>query len=164
MNTPDSQFAAAALTSWKRVIAQIDKGLAAWSDADLEAEVAPGRNRLYYLLGHLTAVHDHMISLLRFGDRLYPSLDTQFIQQPDRAFTGNQPTPGDLRKAWIEVNAKLTSAFEQLSPAQLLERHSAVSEADFAKDPQRNRLTVLLGRTAHAAMHEGQMRLVKPSM
>jgi len=163
MPNSDSQFAAAAIVSWKRVISQIDKGLAGWSDADLQSEVAPGRNRLYYLLGHLTAVHDHMLSLLRLGDRLYPNLDEQFIRQADRTFLGPQPSPSDLRKAWTDVHARLTPALERLSPAELLERHSAISEEDFVKEPHRNRLTVLLGRTTHAAMHEGQMRLVRPS-
>ena len=163
MDTFDSQFAAAALTSWKRVITQIDNGLAQWTDDNLQTEVSPGRNRLYYLLGHLTAVHDHMISLLRLGDRLYPSLDEQFIKQADRTFTGPEPSPADLRKAWTEVNTKLTSALERLTATELLERHGMISEEDFAKEPHRNRLTVFLGRTTHAAMHEGQMRLVRPS-
>jgi len=163
MQTTDSQFTAVALVSWKRVIDQINKGLAGWSDDALQTEVAPGRNRLYYLLGHLTAVHDHMISLLRLGDRLHPELDEQFIKQPDRAFTGPEPSAAELRQAWTKVNAKLTAALEQLSPEQFLERHSAISEEDFAKEPQRNRLTVFHGRTVHAAMHEGQMRLVKPT-
>lgn len=163
MPTSDSQFTSAAIVSWKRVIAQIDKGLAGWSDDALQTEVSPGRNRLYYLLGHLTAVHDHMLSLLRLGDRLYPAFDEQFIKQPDRAFTGSEPTAAQLRQAWTEVNAKLIAALEQLTPEEFLERHSAISEEDFAKEPERNRLTVFLGRTAHAAMHEGQMRLVKPA-
>jgi hypothetical protein len=161
MDTSDSRFAAAALASWKQVLGQIDKGLAGWSDDDLQAEVAPGRNRLYYLLGHLAAVHDRMFPLLRLGDRIYPGLDEQFLTQPDRAFIGTEAAPDELRKAWTEVNAKLTSALEQLSPAEWLERHSSVSEEDFTKEPHRNRLAVLLSRTAHAAMHEGQMRLVK---
>jgi hypothetical protein len=163
MDTSDSRFAAAVLANWKQVLGQIDKGLAAATDDDLQAEVAPGRNRLYYLLGHLAAVHDRMLPLLRLGDRLYPGLDEQFIVQPDRAFTGSDAAPADLRKAWTDVNAKLTSALEQLSPAELLERHASVSEEDFAREPHRNRLAVLLSRTSHAAMHEGQMRLVKPT-
>lgn len=162
MDTPESQFAAAALTSWKQVIWQVDKDLAAWTDDDLQSEVAPGRNRLYYLLGHLTAVHDLMLPLLRLGDRLHPELDEPFLKQPDRAFTGPTPTAAELRHYWTDVNAKLTSALEQLTPAQLLERHNSVSAEDFATQPHRNRLTVLLSRTTHAAMHEGQMRLVKP--
>jgi hypothetical protein len=163
MATTESRFAAAALTSWKQVIWQIDKGLAAWSDANLQLEVAPGRNRLYYLLGHLVAVHDRMLPLLRLGERLHPELDEQFLVQPDRAFTGTPAETADLREAWTEVNTKLTAALAQLTPEQLLERHASVSEEDFAKEPHRNRLSVLFSRTSHAAMHEGQMRLVKPT-
>ena len=48
---------------------------------------------------------------------------------------------------------------EKLSPEEWLERHDSVSAEDFAKEPQRNRLAMLLSRTTHAAMHEGQMRL-----
>ena len=163
MSGSDSVFAAAVLASWKQVLGQIDKGLAGWSDEALQTEVAPGRNRLYYLLGHLTAVHDRMLPLLRLGERLHPELDQQFITTPDRAYSGNEPTAAELRKAWSEVNAKLTAALAVLSAAELLERHASVSEEDFAKEPHRNRLAVLLSRTTHAAMHEGQMRLVKPA-
>ena len=161
MATSESGFAAGVLASWNQVIGQVDKGLAGWSDEALQTEVAPGRNRLYYLLGHLTAVHDRMLPLLRLGERLYPGLDQQFLTEADRAHTGNEPTAAELRKAWAEVNGKLTAALAQLSPAELLERHASVSEEDFAKEPHRNRLAVVLSRTTHAAMHEGQMRLVK---
>jgi hypothetical protein len=163
MDTLDSQFATAALTSWKTVIGQIDKGLERWNDDDLQTEIAPGRNRLYYLLGHLTAVHDRMLPLLRLGDRLHPGLDEQFIENGDRTFAGREASPSELRTAWSEVNTRLTSGLERLSSAELLERHNSISEEDFAKEPHRNRLTVVLSRTAHAAMHEGQMRLVRPS-
>ena len=47
-----------ALNQWKLVLAQVDKTLSPFGDQELQREVAPGRNRLYYLLGHLTAVHD----------------------------------------------------------------------------------------------------------
>jgi hypothetical protein len=161
MATSDSGFAVGVLASWKQVLGQIDKGLAGWSDEALQTEVAPGRNRLYYLLGHLTAVHDRMLPLLRLGDRLYPGLDQQFLTEADRAFTGEGPTAEELRKAWTEVNGKLTAALAELSAAALLERHASITEEDFAKEPHRNRLAVLLSRTTHAAMHEGQMRLVK---
>ena len=163
MSGSDSGFVTAVLASWKQVLGQVDKGLAGWSDDALQTEVAPGRNRLYYLLGHLTAVHDRMLPLLRLGERLHPELDQQFITETDRAHTGNEPTAAELRKAWTEVNGKLTAALAALSAAELLERHASVSEEDFAKEPHRNRLAVLLSRTTHAAMHEGQMRLVKPA-
>jgi hypothetical protein len=160
--TPEALSVRLALNSWKQVIAQIDKTLSSLSDEDLQREVAPGRNRLYYLLGHLTAVHDRLFPLLRLGDRLHAELDEPFIAQPDKASPEDRTSAADLRAAWSEVNEKLTAAFEGLRPEEWLERHDSISAADFAKEPLRNRLAVLLSRTNHAASHEGQMRLAAP--
>jgi hypothetical protein len=150
-----------ALGAWKQTMGQIDKTLAALDDEGLQREVAPGRNRVYYLLGHLTAVSDRLFPMLRLGERLHPELDEPFLTQPDRA-GGDPVAPAALRSAWSEVSGKLLAAFEKLSAAEWLERHDSVSVEDFAKEPLRNRLAVLLSRSQHAAMHEGQMRLVKP--
>jgi hypothetical protein len=148
------------LGAWKQSVAQVDKTLASLSDEDLQREVAPGRNRLYYLLGHLTAVNDRLLPLLRLGDRLHPELDEAFISHPDRAFP-DPVEPSALRSAWSAVNEKLLAAFEQLKPEEWLERHDSVSAEDFAKEPLRNRLAVLLSRAQHTTLHEGQMRLAK---
>ena len=147
------------LNSWKLLIAQADKTLAAFTDDDLQRRVAPDRNRVYYLLGHLTAVHDRLFPLLRLGDRLHPEFDEEFITNPDGKFREDRVSAADLRSAWSEVNAKLTAAFESLRPEEWLERHAAVSEEDFAKEPLRNRLAVLLSRTCHIGVHEGQIKL-----
>ena len=45
---------------------------------------------------------------------------------------------------------------EAVSSSGWLERHAAVSEEDFAKDPSRNRFAVLLSRTNHLSYHLGQ--------
>jgi hypothetical protein len=159
--TAEELWVQTALSSWKQVMGQVDKTLASLSDEDLQREVAPGRNRIYYLLGHLTAVHDRLFPLLRLGDRLHPELDDAFIAHPDRPSAKDAPEPSNLRSAWSDVNAKLLAAFEKLRPEEWLERHDAVSAEDFAKEPLRNRLAVLLSRTQHAAGHEGQIRLAK---
>jgi len=148
-----------ALNQWKLVLAQVDKTLSPFGDQELQREVAPGRNRLYYLLGHLTAVHDRLFTLLRVGARLHPKLDEQFIVKADKTDLDDEVPAAELRKAWREVNEKLTGALEKLSPAEWLERHDSVSPEDFAKEPLRNLLAVLMSRTSHAAQHEGQMRL-----
>ena len=148
-----------AVSSWKQWVAQIDKTIGGFGDEELQREVAPGRNRLYYLLGHLTAVHDRLFSTLRLGKRLHPELDEEFIVKADKTDLDDELPAGELRAAWREVNEKLTAAMEKLSAEEWLERHDSVSPEDFAKEPQRNRLAVLLSRTTHAAMHEGQMRL-----
>jgi hypothetical protein len=148
-----------ALNSWKQVVGQVDKTIGAFEDEELQREVAPGRNRLYYLLGHLTAVHDRMFATLRLGTRLHSEMDDQFIVKADKTDLDDEVPAAELRRAWREVNDKLTAAMEKLSAEQWLERHDSVSPEDFAKEPQRNRLAVLLSRTTHAAMHEGKMRL-----
>ena len=148
-----------AIASWKQQISRIDQIVAASSDADLEREIAPGRNRLYYLIGHLAVVHDRMFPLLGIGERRYPELDKLFLEDPDSK-TSELPA-SDVKRIWSDVNTRLTAALEQLEPEVWLTRHNSVSDEDFAKDPLRNRLSVLMNRTGHAAFHLGQMRLTQ---
>jgi hypothetical protein len=151
-------FAGTAIDSWKLHLGRLDRMLAAFSDDDLQQEIAPGKNRIFYLLGHLAAVHDRMLTLLRLGARLHDELDDDFLTNPDRT-RPDRVSAGALREAWAEVNATLTSAMEALPAEAWLERHDAVSAEDFAREPLRNRLAVLLSRTAHMQFHTGQIRL-----
>ena len=148
-----------AIGSWKQVIRRIDKGFLQLSDEEIQRQVAPGKNRLIYLLGHLTAVHDRMFSLLGIGERLHPELDEAYISNPDRTLP-DPVAPADLKKLWSEVNRRLTEAFEKLTPAEWLQKHTQVSDEDFAKDPHRNRFSILLSRTGHIAFHVGQTALI----
>jgi hypothetical protein len=43
-----------------------------------------------------------------------------------------------------------------MSWSDWLQRHTAVSEEDFAKDTSRNRFAILLSRTNHLSYHLGQ--------
>jgi len=65
-----------------------------------------------------------------------------------------------LKNRWRTINEKLTTHFANMTPAQWFERHTAVSEEDFAKEPHRNKLNVLLSRTTHQAYHLGQLILL----
>ena len=129
-------FTKTAVSSWKLVIGRIDEGLAALSDADFQLQIAPGKNRVFYLVGHLAAVHDRLFPMLGLGERLHPELDKNFLENPDRKFA-DELSAADLRKVWAEVNGKLTTAFEALRAEDWLKRHTSVSEEDFAKDPLR---------------------------
>ena len=160
--TNEELFAATAIHSWKIVIDRLDKAFASLSDEELQKVVAPGKNRIYYLLGHLTAVHDRLLPMLFLGERLHPELDETFLTNPDKA-SPDTFSAADLRKAWTEVNTKLAAAFEALPAADWLKRHEAVPAEEFAKEPLRNRLAVLISRTGHAAFHAGQIRLTKKS-
>jgi hypothetical protein len=158
--TTEELMSTTAVNTWKLVIGRFDKGISPLTDEQLQQQVAPGRNRLLYLLGHLTAVHDRMFSLLDIGERLHPELDDVYITNPDK--TRPDPlSPTDLKQAWTDVNAKLAATFEKLAPEEWLQKHTAVSDEDFAKDPTRNRLAILLSRTSHTAFHTGQAVLVK---
>jgi uncharacterized damage-inducible protein DinB len=148
------------LNSWKLAISRFGKTLSELSDEQLQQQVAPGRNRVFYLLGHLTATQDRMFPLLGIGNRLHPELDEPYIANLDRALA-DPLSATELRKAWAEVNDKLTRAFEGFTLEDWLQKHTAVSDDDFIKDPMRNRLAVVMNRTSHASYHAGQAALTK---
>jgi hypothetical protein len=56
------------LNSRKLVISRFDKTLGDLTDEQLQQQVAPGKNRVLYLLGDLAAMHDRMFPLRGFGD------------------------------------------------------------------------------------------------
>lgn len=158
--TTEELLSTTALHSWKLVINRFDKALAPLTDEQLQRQVAPGKNRLFYLVGHLTAMNDRMFPLLGLGERLHPDLDEVYINNPDKAL----PDPvsgGDIKKMWSEVNGRLTAKFENFTPAEWSQKHTAVSEADFAKDASRNRLAVVLNCTNHVSFHLGHAAQIK---
>ena len=158
--TNEEILAITALNSWKLVIGRLDQTLAESTDEQLQNRVAPDKNRLFYLVGHLTAVHDRILPLLDVGERLHPELDEVYITNRDRSLA-DPVSASELRKAWAEVNTELTAGFEKFTPTDWLQKHAAVSADDFAKDPTRNRFAVVMSRTNHAAYHAGQAVLAK---
>ena len=58
-------------------------------------------------------------------------------------------------------NDKLTTAFEGFTWEDWLQKHTAVPDEEFVKDPMRNRLAVVMNRTSHASYHAGQAALTK---
>ena len=112
--TSEELFAKTTINSWKLGIDRLDQMFSSLSDEDLQTEVAPGRNRVFYLLGHLTAVHDRLFPLLGLGERLHPELD-DFISEPDKK-SADRVSADELRHAWSEVNQQLMAAFVALPP------------------------------------------------
>ena len=157
----EETFIKMVLDAWHTQIKQADDLFNSLSDDQLMKEIAPGRNRGIYLLGHLTAVHDRMLPLLGFGDQRYANLYRTFVENADKTET-NLPSTGDLRNYWKEINNVLTENFSRLSIEEWLQRHNAVSEVDFAKEPHRNKLNVVINRTNHLSNHLGQLLLLKP--
>jgi len=129
-----------------------------YADKDYLNEVAPGRNRAIYLLGHLIAVNDGMIPLFGLGERLFPELEI-FTGNADKSFEINASVE-ELKTKWASLNDVLTTKFSKMTVNEWMDKHTAVSSEDFSKDPQRNKLNVLLGRTNHQSYHLGQLNLL----
>ncbi len=148
------------VAAWQTQNARVDKILDKLSDEQLKGDTAPGRNSGVYLIGHLAAVNDGMLPLLGFGAKLHPELEAIFLTSPDRAGL-EQPSLDTLKANWKEINAVLTRHIDETTPEAWLTRHNAVSEEDFAKEPHRNKLNILINRTNHQAYHIGQLIYLK---
>ena len=144
------------LKAWETQVIRMNDFFDSASDDDLMHEVSPGRNRGIYLLGHLTAVNDGIIPLLGLGDKLYPHLEKPFISTPDKSGLEFPPLK-ELRHYWTDVNDELMEHFIKLEPSDWLAKHAAISAEDFAKEPHRNRLNVIIVRTTHMHYHLGQL-------
>jgi hypothetical protein len=153
--TPEQSLVASAVHAWKLNVERADKLFSGRSEQQLLAEVAAGRNRLVYLWGHLIAVHDGMLPLLDLGQRLHPELDAVFVTSADKTVV-DLPSAAELQRLWSEVNGRLLAGFTSFTASDWAQKHTAVSEEDFAANPLRNRFSVLLSRTAHVAYHLGQ--------
>lgn len=145
---------------WNGSIVNLNKILNELSDEQLQKEVATGKNRGTYLLGHLIAVHDDMLKLLDMGEKLYPELFEIFIKQADKE-ASQTPTVAELRLMLEKQNILLQEKFQKIKPEEWFERHTAVSAEDFANEPHRNKLNIIITRTSHLQYHMGQIALLK---
>ncbi|KOS07254.1 hypothetical protein AM493_15330 [Flavobacterium akiainvivens] len=154
----DALLAGGFINAWHTQVKGITAFFEKYTDADYLKPIAPNRNRPIYILGHLIAANDVLMPLLGFGQKLFPELEEQFITNADNPHAA-MPSLLELRQKWETQQGILNKHFNSLEPQQWLERHTAVSEAAFAAEPHRNRLTALLARTAHMSYHLGQLNL-----
>jgi hypothetical protein len=160
MKTQQDLFIQMVLDAWNIHIQRFNQLIEALGDEQLKKQIAPGKNRGVYLLGHLAAIHDKVLPLLGLGEQLFPEIYQQFVNEAD---SPEKPTPAveSLRNQWNAVNNKLAEHFNKLSADQWFDRHTAVNEEDFRREPNRNRLNLVMNRTNHLAMHYGQLLLLK---
>jgi len=148
------------LDAWNGQLNRASKLFNELTDEQIQKEVAPGRNTGTYLLGHLVAVHDALFPMFGVGEKLYPQLEEAFIKNPDKSGL-EKPSVKELKDYWNEVNRALENHFNKFTVDEWLQKHTAVSEEDFLKEPHRNRLNVLISRTNHLAYHLGQLAFLK---
>src|SRR6476620_3621284 len=131
------------LDAWNQKVNQLNKLFGELSDEQLERQVAPGKNTGVYLLGHLAAISNRMIPLLGLGNEVNPALYDTFVEKSEKEIT-DRPSVKELRKDWDEINAKLSGIFNGVAPHDWFKKHNSVSEEDFAKQPHRNKLNVII--------------------
>src|SRR5437667_3366238 len=124
--TLETSLIDSALRNWRSNVDRAGKLFGGLSQEQLLQEVAPGKNRLIYLWGHLTAVNDALIPLLGFGSRVHPELDPMFVLNPDRA-VATILSGENLKIIWQETSEILWTGFSRLSVADWLQKHGAVS-------------------------------------
>ncbi len=148
------------MDAWHTSLKRTEDLLNNLSDDALKKETATGRNTGVYLLGHLAAVHDRMMALLGIGEPLRPDLFEKFVSEAENK---NQPTSSipDLKAYWKDVHASLNEKLNRLTPEEWFQKHTSVSEEDFAKELHRNRLNVVITRTNHLDYHRGQLIYLK---
>jgi hypothetical protein len=144
---------------WNALLKNGDTKLQALSDEQLQKEIAPGKNRGIYLLGHLIAIHDAMLPLLDLGVQEHPKLFELFVNAPDKSVEVI-PSVQELRSIWKQQLETLTPKLESISADEWFQKHNSVSVEDFEKEPHRNKLNILLTRTSHLSYHVGQIALI----
>jgi len=132
----EASYTTLGLKAWKAQVDRADKLLGTLSSEQVLQQIAPGRNRLLYLWGHLTAIHDAMLPLLGLGKRLYSEFDVAFVINPDKSQTVT-PSHEEIRRAWITVNGELSKGVRKnvavrLAPASLCRVGRRVRERSFA--------------------------------
>lgn len=145
---------------WNTSVKNFDTLINSLTDDDLQREIAPGKNRGIYLVGHMVAVHDDMLVLLDMGEKLYPALQEPFLKNADKVISPI-PSGAELRTCWAKQCEVLQQKFEKLTQDEWFEKHTAVSPEDFVKEPHRNKLNIIVTRTTHLQYHIGQLRLLK---
>ncbi len=148
------------LDAWHSKVKDADNLFDKLTDEQLQKEVAPNRNRGIYLLGHLTAVNDRMLTLLNLGEQLYPQLADAFITNADKA-KDLPVSASKLRQQWATINSTLANHFSNISEDEWFQKHTSVSEEDFLREPHRNKLNIMMSRTNHLAYHTGQLALLE---
>jgi DinB superfamily len=142
--------------AWETQSARVTKLVNSLSDEKLLTETAPGRNSGFYLVGHLAAVSDALFPLMGWGEKLYPQLDSIFLKNPEKSQV-EKPSVAQIKEYWTAIDLKVEEHIKAMKFEEWFTKHGAVSTEDFAKEPFRNKMNILINRTNHMSYHLGQM-------
>jgi hypothetical protein len=152
-------FVKMAIDRWNGSIVNLNKHLNNLTDEQLQKEIAPGKNRGTYLLGHLIAVHDNMLILMGMGEKIFPELFELYINQSDNIAIQTL-TASELKEMWEKHNNLLQEKFAKMNAEEWFEKNTSATEEEFALEPHRNKLNIIITRTSHLQYHTGQIALL----
>ncbi len=148
------------LLQWETYNKRMLKTLESISGETFYKPIVPGGNSASWLLGHLADTDDMLLELFGIRSRMFPELKTIYHHERDTNQTGHLPKE-ELITHWKTIISELDQAFKKMNESDWLGKHNAVSGDEFKKEPQRNKLNVLLSRVTHKASHLGQVAMVQ---
>lgn len=97
-------FITTVLKNWDLQVTRGKALIDSLSEEDIMKEVAPGKNRGIYIVGHLIAYHDLLGEILGYGDRQHPHLQPIFIEAADKSDV-ILPSYAELKVLYEDVQA-----------------------------------------------------------
>jgi uncharacterized damage-inducible protein DinB len=146
------------LLQWDAYNRRMQKTLESFPDEKYYQPIIPGGNSPSWLMGHLADTDDALLELFGIRQRMFPELAKIYHHERGSNQAGHL-SKSDLSTKWKSIIAELDQAFKSMSEADWHARHMAVTEEDFKKEPQRNKLNVMLSRVTHKASHLGQIAM-----
>jgi DinB family. len=147
------------LLQWDTHNKRMEKMMDTISTENYNKAIIAGGNTPSWLFGHLADTDDKLLELFGIRDRMFPELSAVYHHERGTNQSGHL-TKDDLLKKWKAISAELDKAFKSMSESDWHGRHTAVTEEDFKKEPQRNKLNVMLSRVTHKASHLGQIAML----
>ena len=147
------------LDMWENKVQETTEVFRSLGESRAREAVAPGKNRVIYLLGHLLVMHDGIFETLELGGRTCKGYDELFLLPQHAA--NQYPSYHLLLEQWIALNKTLTFKLRQLSPQQWRSKHRYISEADFESHPNKNRFCGFQCLLTHLYHHAGQLALIR---
>jgi uncharacterized damage-inducible protein DinB len=148
------------LLQWTQYNKRMLKIYESMPDMTFNQPIVSGGNSPSWIFGHLADTDDALLELLGIGKRLFPELGKIYHHERGNN-QSNLLSKEELLRQWKLIVAEMDHAFKSWGEREWMSRHTMVSEEDFTKEPQRNKLNVLLGRVSHKASHLGQVAMLK---
>lgn len=144
------------LIQWDTYNRRMQKMLDALTIDHFNKAIVPGGNSPSWLMGHLADTDDALLELFGIRKRMFPQLAKIYHHERGTNQTGHL-SKEELNTQWKAIVAELDNTFKSMSESDWHNRHMAVTEEDFKKEPHRNKLNVMLSRVSHKASHLGQI-------